>query len=913
MPTKAVSVAVRCRISLPHDKDQRVCVRTVGEREITCLDPEHLYSELREKHGRHDYLKENHCRERAYTFDAVFGPTSTNVDLFDQLARPLVPEVLAGKHATCFAYGQTGSGKTHTMLGRQGESGLTERTLRKLLEDAKPGTSVGVTFVEVYNEKIRDLLHTRCPVLDLRDDPTRGPCIAGVREVPATTADAVMAWIREGNTRRTEETTLANPVSSRSHAVLQIIVETEFARGKKRCAKLSLIDLAGSERAANTGNRGARLREGAMINKSLLALANCITALTRKGAYVNYRDSKLTRLLKDSLSGNCYTMMVAHVSPSIAAFEETVNTLKYAHRACEIRGLSGGVRENVVDVAAKYADRLQPCLEATSGLKRMVTQIMAHKPPPASIRASSKRPHDHSAVAAPVAAPPAVASKVVALADALEKTRKKVINQMRERTRIEQTAMELDDQNEANQVELSKIELDSILGGAVKESQPSKPLMNVAGTAPDPVEAAKKAEGHLVLLKKHGALRAATRNNDAQRRRVEHQSAVVMKSANKVESEAKLVSLLTDARAVIDGELGGDKSNGAAQIGGVEKRLLEAHQALSLLEIEKVEAEQAKIMLEAAARQHDLALRKQSLKMDVHVRALMSAQALLGRLGLIEEWHKELGCLAKLIPQHAPTPGLDELIAELSAPASPVDSRPASCVDASGGNSGGSPVGGDWDADSPRPVEAQLKAIDEGFNEMRMTLRRTASLMQPSDEPAPSDEGDEDMEELPGGDEDDDVGSSDGGGVDGRASGSTSASASASGNASVRKSSRSGGPPVDRSGEYPVESGYGGVNHGGVNWIAAAVAGAAAPAAQCASPHHRPPAAAASIGVQPPSGALQNSGWGPTSVGFQPSPRTSPDAHGTTAPRAPSARSQSPGTSISPSKKDGSSGGADAG
>merc|ERR1719326_2853751 len=129
---------------------------------------------------------------------------------------------------------------------------------------------------------------------------------------------------------------------------------------RRRSAKLSLVDLAGSERAANTGNKGARLREGAMINRSLLALANCITALTRQGAYVNYRDSKLTRLLKDSLSGNCYTTMIAHVSPSIAAFEETINTLKYAHRACAIRGMSGGVRENVYEVEEQYAARMRP-------------------------------------------------------------------------------------------------------------------------------------------------------------------------------------------------------------------------------------------------------------------------------------------------------------------------------------------------------------------------------------------------------------------------------------------------------------------------------------------------------------------------------------------------------------------------
>jgi len=121
-------------------------VHTRGEREIQCLDPEHLHTELREKHGRHDYLKENHCRERAYTFDAVFGPCATNSVLFEKLAAPLVPQVLAGKNSTCFAYGMTGSGKTHTMLGRQGEAGIVERVLESLLAQARclPGAKVSM-------------------------------------------------------------------------------------------------------------------------------------------------------------------------------------------------------------------------------------------------------------------------------------------------------------------------------------------------------------------------------------------------------------------------------------------------------------------------------------------------------------------------------------------------------------------------------------------------------------------------------------------------------------------------------------------------------------------------------------------------------------------------------------------------
>merc|ERR1719409_407223 len=221
--------------------------------------------------------------------------------------------------------------------------------------------------------------------------------------------------------------------------------------GKRmRVAKLSLIDLAGSERAANTGNRGARLREGAMINRSLLALANCITALTRKGTYVNFRDSKLTRLLKDSLSGNCNTVMIAHVSPSITSFEETINTLKYSHRACEIRGMCGGVRENVAVVAAQYADRMRQCLDATAGLKQTIARL------------------------APALGAAVESSPAIQLVDALEKTRAKVLGQMRERLRVEQTALELDDQNEANAVELSKLELDAL---APANSEAAAPVL----------------------------------------------------------------------------------------------------------------------------------------------------------------------------------------------------------------------------------------------------------------------------------------------------------------------------------------------------------------------------------------------------------------------------------------------------
>jgi kinesin family protein 18/19 len=182
--------------------------------------------------------------------------------------------------------------------------------------------------VEIYNEMIRDLLLPSPSYLELRDDPEKGIVMSGVTEFKAESTEQVMNLLILGNKRRTTEATNANQTSSRSHAVFQINVckvsKTKSTNVETLIGKLSLIDLAGSERGTVTENRGLRLMEGAKINRSLLALANCINALgdkNKKGFFVPYRDSKLTRLLKDSLGGNCKTVMIANVSPASAQFE----------------------------------------------------------------------------------------------------------------------------------------------------------------------------------------------------------------------------------------------------------------------------------------------------------------------------------------------------------------------------------------------------------------------------------------------------------------------------------------------------------------------------------------------------------------------------------------------------------------
>lgn len=189
--------------------------------------------------------------------------------------------------------------------------------------------------MEIYNELIKDLLNPSGP-LELRED-NRGQriTVAGLSEITATNRQEVISLLIRGNKARTMEPTAANQTSSRSHALLSVTVQHSTTLGTKQ-GRLYLTDLAGSERAKKTKNRGKRLQEGAHINRSLLALGNCINALSDGAKYVNYRDSKLTRLLKEALSGRCKTVMIAHVSPEAQHRDETKNTLVYADRANHI-------------------------------------------------------------------------------------------------------------------------------------------------------------------------------------------------------------------------------------------------------------------------------------------------------------------------------------------------------------------------------------------------------------------------------------------------------------------------------------------------------------------------------------------------------------------------------------------------
>ena len=289
-------------------------------------------------------------KEQHLAFDYSFDKYENQENIFNCTTKFLIKGVVNGYNATVFAYGATGAGKTYTMLGNDENPGIMSLTLKDLFNKinyySEREYTVKLWYLEIYNENIRDLLINNSENLELREDPNKGLIINNITEIIPKNSEHILNILKKGNKNRTTEFTNANETSSRSHAILQIMVSyKEKISGVNyeiKYGKLSLIDLAGSERASFTKNKGVRLFEGANINKSLLTLGNCINALceaNEKGTknYVPYRDSKLTRLLKDSLGGNARTVMIANVSPFIYSFDDTYNTLKYADRAKHIK------------------------------------------------------------------------------------------------------------------------------------------------------------------------------------------------------------------------------------------------------------------------------------------------------------------------------------------------------------------------------------------------------------------------------------------------------------------------------------------------------------------------------------------------------------------------------------------------
>ncbi|XP_029956848.1 kinesin family member 4 [Salarias fasciatus] len=293
--------------------------------------------------------------EKAFTYDYVFDPTAEQEEVFSTAVSPLLNGLFKGYHATVLAYGQTGSGKTFSMGGTYTSSqendpsvGVIPRVIGRIFSEKEKRADcefcLAVSYLEIYNEDILDLLSSSKdkPAISIREDPKEGIKIVGLTETRVFSAQEMVSCLEVGNCARTVGSTAMNAASSRSHAIFTITLEQR--RGPEKVdsivSKLHLVDLAGSERQKKTKAEGDRLKEGISINRGLLALGNVISALgdeSKKHTFVPYRDSKLTRLLQDSLGGNSHTLMIACVSPADSNMEETINTLRYADRARKIK------------------------------------------------------------------------------------------------------------------------------------------------------------------------------------------------------------------------------------------------------------------------------------------------------------------------------------------------------------------------------------------------------------------------------------------------------------------------------------------------------------------------------------------------------------------------------------------------
>ena len=333
-------------------------------------------------------IKVTKVKEATFKFDFAFDTQSEQAQVYQYTTAQLVKQVINGFNATVFAYGATGTGKTYTMVGEGENWGIMIRAISDLFKminqdkEKEKKFVIKISYVEIYNEIIKDLLaDNKNTQLEIRTDPQKGVILQGASFKKVTNEADAYKLIMRGNKRRTETPSLLNENSSRSHAMLQIYLEVEQQQSnnninfnmEKTFGKFVLVDLAGSEKAPILGKKN---NESGSINKSLLALGKCINALTSQNkGYIPWRDSKLTRLLQEPLSGNSRIVMIATVSPAIDSFDETMFTLQNANKA---KGVKVVLKKNVVEMEAprinKYDEYIQNLQEEIHEINEKIVE-----------------------------------------------------------------------------------------------------------------------------------------------------------------------------------------------------------------------------------------------------------------------------------------------------------------------------------------------------------------------------------------------------------------------------------------------------------------------------------------------------------------------------------------------------------
>ncbi|XP_062234529.1 kinesin-like protein KIF22 [Platichthys flesus] len=325
--TSRVRVAVRLRpyIGKQDDKNEGPCVRG--------LDSQNL--EITNWRNATETVK--------YHFDAVHSEQTTQQQVFLSSVKPVLPHALNGQNASVFAYGPTGAGKTHTMLGSSAQPGMIPRAIREIFnlvkakdEDEGWDYSIGMSYLEIYNEKVLDLLSPSSHDLPIREDKDKNILIPGLTHTTISSFSEFDKLFVPATLNRTTASTKLNERSSRSHAILLIkVVRTQRAfPNRQQTGKLYLVDLAGSEDNRRTGNQGIRLKESGAINLSLFTLSKVVDSLNSGTAVrVPYRDSKLTRLLQDSLGGSAHSVMITNIAPEYKYYFDTFSALNFAAKS----------------------------------------------------------------------------------------------------------------------------------------------------------------------------------------------------------------------------------------------------------------------------------------------------------------------------------------------------------------------------------------------------------------------------------------------------------------------------------------------------------------------------------------------------------------------------------------------------
>ena len=352
-----------------------------------------------------------------FSFDECLPPSCTQADVYAKIGAPLVASAFEGFNCTIFAYGQTGSGKTFTMQGNGDHPGLAPRIIAAMfarIAQSPPSDEFVVTaqFVEIYLEKVRDLLDRAKSNLAIRENADGSVFVEGATSRYASSAEDLLQVLSEGNAKRATAGTLMNDESSRSHSVFTVtLVQRSVVTGTSRQARINLVDLAGSEAVKKSGANGDRLDEANAINSSLTALGKVIYALTDSAStHVPFRDSKLTRMLQESLGGNAKTTLIINCSGLAANVQETLSTLRFGTRAKAIKNRA------VVNQIRSVAELEELLAKAEAMIKDQAARI----------EALSTRKVEQEAHLSPVSASAedtALAARVAALEEELIATR----------------------------------------------------------------------------------------------------------------------------------------------------------------------------------------------------------------------------------------------------------------------------------------------------------------------------------------------------------------------------------------------------------------------------------------------------------------------------------------------------------